>query len=258
MVKKKESRKSLDKKKFKAKFKGQKVSKEKGKKASNRSSRVYQRKTRVGNDPKKIFARIKHIFRRIFWDDLRCRVAMDIVKCGDLDKFIRMFRGTIEDGYEVAADTVDLMVELVQLLQQNQLHFRPKYSKKVSLKFHKTDVTISWPHTPIGACAHDFTNEFMLVHEGKIYHNHWCGIETPTGFSHELVNMENVPEYLSPTKFSDFLERFNLSFNDMKKILVSKDDSDSDEDFIVPRQSENRSKLSKNTKQIIPKPRLQK
>ena len=169
-----------------------------------------------------------------------------------------MFRGTIQDGCEDAADTVDLMVELVQLLQQNQLYFRPKYSKKVSLKFHQTDINISWPNTPDGECAHYFTDEFMLIHEGKIYHNHWCKIETPTGFSHELVNMENISEYLPTTKFSDFLGRFSLSLNEMKKNLASKNESDSDEDFIVPRKSKNGSKLSKNTKPLIPKPRLKK
>ena len=258
MVKKKESRKSCDKKKFKSKYKCQKVSKTsgKGKKASNRSSRAYQRKARVGNDPKKIFARIKHIFRRIFWDDLRRRVAIDIVKCGDLDKFVRMFRGTIQDGYETAADTVDLMVELLQLLQKNQLYFRPKYSKKVSLKFHQTDISISWPNTPDGECAYSFTKEFILIHKGKIYHNHWCNIKIPTGFSHGLVNMENISEYLPTTKLSDFLGRFNLFLNEMKKNLVSKNESDSDEDFIVSRKNKNGSKLSKNTKP--PKPRLKK
>ena len=126
------------------------------------------------------------------------------------------------------------------------------------MKFHQKDVNISWPNTPIGECAHDFTNEFILIYEGKMYHNHWCKIEAPTGFSYELVNMENIPEYLGSTKLSKFLERFNLSLNDIKKNLVSKDESDSDKDFIVPRRSKNRSKLSKNKKLPIPKPRLQK
>ena len=72
------------------------------------------------------------------------------------------------------------------------------------------------------------------------------------------MNMENIPEYLGSTKLSKFLERFNLSLNDIKKNLVSKDESDSDEDFIVPRKSKNGSKLSKNTKPLIPKPRLKK
>ena len=124
MVKKERSRKARDNEKYKARCRGQHVSKErkeKRKKSSNRASRIYQRKARVGNDPKKIFARIKHIFRRVFWDDLRCLVARDIVEGGDLDDFVYRFRGTIKDGYETAADTVDLMVELVKLLEKNQL-----------------------------------------------------------------------------------------------------------------------------------------
>ena len=96
MVKKK-SRKAKEKAKFKEKYKYHQVKKEKKerkRKSSNRAARVYQRKRRVGDDPKKIFERIKYIFRRIFWHDIRRLVAKDIVEGDSLDTFVDGYRGT--------------------------------------------------------------------------------------------------------------------------------------------------------------------
>ena len=256
MAKKKSSRKSRDKEKYKAKYKFQQMSeakKTKRKKSSNRAARIYQRKARVGNDPKKIFARIKHVFRRIFWDDLRCLVAKDIVEGGDLDDFKNHFRGTIKDDYETATDTVDLMVELVNLLKQNKLYFRPKYSQLVSLTFQDKEVEIPWPKTLDGDCAHSFTQEFILIHGGTLYHNHWFPVKVPDGFSYELVPIEEMTGHPQTTKFFELLDRFDLSFSDIKDDLAVKDKGHSDEELIVPRKPTKRSKLSKKRIQPIQK-----
>ena len=247
MAKKKHSRKSRDKENYKAKNKLKPVSKEKKerrKKSSNRASRVYQRKARVGNDPKKIFARVRYIFRRIFWDDLRCRLAKDIVKAGDLDHFVYLFKGTVEDGLEIAADTVDLMVELVSLLKQSDFYFRPQYSQRISLKYQDKKVEISWPKTLNGSCAHAFTNEFILIYAGKLYHNHWYRINAPTKFTGAVVPLQKAPAESKKKDLCTFLERFSLSYDDIEGDLVTKDEEDCDQDFIVPRKTTKRVELS--------------
>ena len=70
------------------------------KNSSNRRSRIYQRRMRVGRDPKKISARIRRIFKIIYVDESRATVTENVVtKYKDLDEARKDFRGTVKEEF---------------------------------------------------------------------------------------------------------------------------------------------------------------
>ena len=70
------------------------------KNSSNRRSRIYQRRMRVGHDPKKISARIRRIFKIIYVDESRATVTENVVtKYKDLDEARKDFRGTVKEEF---------------------------------------------------------------------------------------------------------------------------------------------------------------
>ena len=181
----------------------------------NRASRIYQRKRRVGKDPKKIRSRIEKIFKTIYTDSLRADVANHfILEQQDLDEGRKMFSGTVETGYTTAADTIDLLVELVGLLKDNQIYFYSKYTKQITLRFENETVSIPWPKEY--AMTLDFPFICIIIQDKKFYHFYWYPIELPQNFGYEILPMRKIFDDKPALKFGDFLQKFGLSVDKLQ------------------------------------------
>ena len=188
------------------------------KKSSNRSSRIYQRRMRVGKDPKKISARIRRIFKIIYVDESRAAVTENVVTTyKDLDEARKDFRGTVKEEFAQTANTIDLLVELVGMLKDNQIYFRHEYSKTISLKFRNETISLSWPKDWTHAISFPF--HCILIRHKEIYHTFQTPIEVPQNLGYEVIPMRKVHppcSYVNKLKFEKFLKIFGLSMEDLK------------------------------------------
>ena len=185
-------------------------------KSGNRRARVYQRKRRVAGKPKKIYRRFKKIINTIHNDPLRTKVVKDIVSCGDLDTFQRAYRGKLEDFEEIAADTIDLLREVVDMVDKNVFHFKKKCTSEINLKVNDADVTIPWPiDIADGDVVDCFLDDYLLVYNGKIYHNEYHIISFPEDFGYDFVAMckWTVDKKLQLT---EYLDRFGINIAELK------------------------------------------
>ena len=82
----------------------------------------------------------------------------------DLDAARKSFRGTLGKEFLTAGDTIDLLVELVGMMVDNQIHFKTKYQKKISLRFRNDTITIPWPKNGTNPQDMPFTS---IIIQGK-------------------------------------------------------------------------------------------
>ena len=185
-------------------------------KSANRRSRVYQRKRRVAGQPKKIYRRFKKIINTIHNCALRTKIVKDMISESDIDSWQRSFRGKIEDGYETAADTTDLMKEVVDMLDKNSFYFQKKVTKMVDLYVNDTKVTVPWP---IDIADEDvvyrFLADYLLLYDGKIYHSTYHTICISGDFTLPFVNMctWTIDDRI---QLSEYLKNFGTTIDGLK------------------------------------------
>ena len=188
---------------------------QKMKTSTNRRSRVYQRRRRVGNNPKKMSARIRKIFKILYSTRERANVTENVMtRDKDLDAARKSFRGTLGKEFLTAGDTIDLLVELVGMMVDNQIHFKTKYQKKISLRFRNDTITIPWPKNGTNPQSMSFTS--IIIQGKKFYHNYWKPLVIPEGFGYEIIPMREVLEHCDEVRLDDFLEEFGLSIADLQ------------------------------------------
>ena len=190
----------------------------------NRSQRKYRRKKSVKNKPERALKRFKRIIRELlsYSRDSRLRQIKDIFNSGeDVDYWIKMYRGS---EYDYSADTVDLIVEFIELCKTHKFFVNSKTSCVVTLTMNGDQVRVPFVKKyPNNRMIDLFCDTAIMIDGKTLYHGCIVDLRPPTTWKEEkyeiisINSKKNVRRSVMDLKY--FLKSYTLSVHNVEQLF---------------------------------------
>ena len=166
----------------------------KARKVINLSKRIYERKKRVGGDPKRIVNRMSNIAFKLTQTDARCAIAGDFWNETNLDDWAESLQNHDPDLLPDAADSVALLKEWIYYCRNYTLRFPTWYTEDITMTLNGEDVTFPFffsndtESLALDSYYHLPRLGVILFYEGKLYWRRAQKCKLPKNLPYEVVN----------------------------------------------------------------------